>query len=484
MIQLQWRRSNFPVKLNIAPGEANALVNMAVVKNDMGHPEIADSLSKIAVSLAENLGDPLTLAMVYKGAGVYKSFAGEPKAGINYYLKAEAICRQNNFTELLSLVQGQLSGVYSTSFSDYPTALAWALKCLKNAESVNNLNCLEVANTAVGQVYDPLGDKEKALVYIKKALAIDVKLQNKTRQVVHLINIGEHYRTTGKPDTAIQYYNQALSLAKSLYLIGMIKSNMADAYVKSGNFSLAIQYGSTAWYSAQKIDDREGQAWIGGVLGRAYLYNNMPDSALYFSGLGLNAALEIGSLEFLRDNYEVLYKVNAQKKDYEKAFKFQALFYKYRDSMLNAEVKNKTSLLQYNYDLEKKQAQIAALNQEKKLQNFFLVTTLIVLLMIIFFMIMLFRNNRQKHKANILLSNQKKVIEEQRNEVAKSLEQLKQTQNYLVQSEKMASLGELTAGIAHEIQNPLNFVNNFAEVNNELIDELKEELAKGNQNRH
>jgi signal transduction histidine kinase len=61
----------------------------------------------------------------------------------------------------------------------------------------------------------------------------------------------------------------------------------------------------------------------------------------------------------------------------------------------------------------------------------------------------------------------------------KSLEELKATQNQLIQSEKMASLGELTAGIVHEIQNPLNFVNNFSEVSNELMDELNDELEKG-----
>jgi signal transduction histidine kinase len=65
-------------------------------------------------------------------------------------------------------------------------------------------------------------------------------------------------------------------------------------------------------------------------------------------------------------------------------------------------------------------------------------------------------------------------------ELLKTMDNLKSTQDQLIQSEKMASLGQLTAGIAHEIQNPLNFVNNFAEVNGELIQELKVEAEKGN----
>ncbi|HSB92285.1 MAG TPA: ATP-binding protein, partial [Flavitalea sp.] len=71
-------------------------------------------------------------------------------------------------------------------------------------------------------------------------------------------------------------------------------------------------------------------------------------------------------------------------------------------------------------------------------------------------------------------------LEAAKEQVDKTLAELRQTQQQLIQSEKMASLGELTAGIAHEIQNPLNFVNNFSDVNKELLAEMIEEIEKGN----
>ncbi len=94
------------------------------------------------------------------------------------------------------------------------------------------------------------------------------------------------------------------------------------------------------------------------------------------------------------------------------------------------------------------------------------------------------KNIAQEREKQQLLSSQNDMLEKQvakrTSELEQSFENLQSTQQQLIQSEKMASLGELTAGIAHEIQNPLNFVNNFSEVNKELISELVDEVDKGN----
>jgi len=87
------------------------------------------------------------------------------------------------------------------------------------------------------------------------------------------------------------------------------------------------------------------------------------------------------------------------------------------------------------------------------------------------------KQSRHLKKQNVMIEEK---VQHRTKELKNSLEELKSTQAQLIQQEKMASLGELTAGIAHEIQNPLNFVNNFSEVNKEMIDEAAEEIDNGN----
>lgn len=115
---------------------------------------------------------------------------------------------------------------------------------------------------------------------------------------------------------------------------------------------------------------------------------------------------------------------------------------------------------------------------------FFVCAGLLMILLLFGFIIFFIFSYRHKQKDYNLLQEQKQKIDAQKIELEQTLSDLKDTQAQLIQSEKMASLGELTAGIAHEIQNPLNFVNNFSDINQELAKELMIEWRKAIEERN
>jgi signal transduction histidine kinase len=183
-----------------------------------------------------------------------------------------------------------------------------------------------------------------------------------------------------------------------------------------------------------------------------------------------NFQLNFGTL------YEDIFLAYKQNNQLDSAYKYLLIAAQIKDSLYKVRIANLSAFQNVSFEetlrLESEQMQTDAKIRINSLLAGLMVVSVIG--------IILFRNNNQRKKSNLLLTSQKNEIEQQKKQVEESMERLQSTQSQLVQAEKMASLGELTAGIAHEIQNPLNFVNNFAEVNAELIDELETEANKGN----
>ncbi|MBR7209429.1 GHKL domain-containing protein [Microvirga sp. STS02] len=175
-----------------------------------------------------------------------------------------------------------------------------------------------------------------------------------------------------------------------------------------------------------------------------------------------------------RDSSQALSQAYAKEGDYARAYRYFLQYSAYKDSLTMEGTTRRLAALEYKQNLLKKEAQIQQLNRQRRVreqvarrQQQFVVALVACVALLAGVAFVLIRTNRARQLANHQLREQKETLQH-------TLTELKATQTQLIQSEKMASLGELTAGIAHEIQNPLNFVNNFSEVSNELVAELRE----------
>jgi two-component system NtrC family sensor kinase len=401
----------------------------------------------------------------------------DPVEGIRQGEEALTLAKKLGWKKGIAMAYNSIGSNYRVR-SDYASALENFFNALKINEEIGDKKGIAQNSGNIGIIFKTQNDYQSAMKYYRQALDMSQAINDNKGVAINLGNIGILYNTQKQYRKALEYEFRSLEIWRSLKnqkSVALWLGNIGIVYGDSGEYKMGLDYANQALAINEAMGNKKGIADNYRSLG-AFYYGIAKDTVVKAADKpetlirakenlekALALATELGDLRNLQEINDILSKVHELAGEHKQALANYRAYVLYKDSIFSMESKKMIANLEAKRESELSKKEIELLNKEheqdqerSRRSTIYFIVGLVILFVI---SALLFSRYQLKQRNNVQLQT--------------AFENLKETQQQLVQQEKLASLGQMTAGIAHEIQNPLNFVINFSSVSKELVTELE-----------
>ncbi len=381
---------------------------------------------------------------------------------------------------------GQFAALYWRSrfqkeiFYLYPEALKTTIEAAEIAEKINDHYLLHWALTQATQISYAIENYSETIRIGEQVIKLFGSLPASTSKesdyssrmsfITNCNTIGLAYFQLGQYDSALRKYDQSEKMARQVkheFWITLVGGNKASIYKNQGKYDEALKNLLVNYFMSKKYKDWKIAGSEAMKIAEIYiLKNNLISAGHYMDSAAIFIEKHSEHEEDMRvDYWQYIAKLENAKGNYKAAFDAQKRFTDGRIELIRKQQSNLVAAIQGAYDFSRNQRAMEALTHDNELQQerikfqrTLFIAVLVVLILVVFLAGYFIFNYRRQKKVTSLISSQAEEIESRNLSLNKALVELQNAQDQLVQTEKMAFLGRLTSGIAHEINTPLGAI--------------------------